>query len=103
MYSRADFYVYNRYSSREEKEEKNMENRKTLAFQVSEDLFLRIKEYLQRNNMTQKEFVIHLIERELDRDQAIRMKKPSLNIPTIKISELCHNNVANPLITYLQA
>ncbi len=25
MYSRADFYVYNRYSSREEKEEKNME------------------------------------------------------------------------------
>ena len=42
------------------KEEKNMENRTTLAFQVSEDLFLRIKEYLQRNNMTQKEFVIHL-------------------------------------------
>jgi hypothetical protein len=37
------------------------------------------------------------------KDQAIRMKKPSLNIPTIKISELCHNNVANPLITYLQA
>ena len=27
------------------------------------------------------------------KDQAIRMKKPSLNIPTIKISELCHNNV----------
>ena len=54
------------------KEEKNMENRKTLAFQVSEDLFLRIKEYLQRNNMTQKKFVIHLIERELDRDQAMR-------------------------------
>ena len=25
MYSRADFYVYNRYSSREEKEENNME------------------------------------------------------------------------------
>ena len=25
MYSRADFYVYNRYSSREEKEDKNME------------------------------------------------------------------------------
>ena len=39
----------------------------------------------------------------LEKDQAIRMKKPSLNIPTIKISELCHNNVANPLITYLQA
>ena len=54
------------------KEEKNMENRKTLAFQVSVDLFLRIMEYLQRYNMTQKEFVIHLIVRELDRDQAMR-------------------------------
>ncbi len=54
------------------KEEKNMENKKTLAFQVPEDLFLRIKEYLQRNNMTQKGFIIRLIERVLDRDQVMR-------------------------------
>ena len=54
------------------KEEKNMEKMRTLALQVPEDLFQRIKEYLQRNNMTQKEFVIGLIEDELDRDQTER-------------------------------
>lgn len=50
------------------KEEKNMGNMRTIAFQVSEDLFQRIKEYLLRNNMTQKEFIIGLIENELERD-----------------------------------
>lgn len=45
---------------------------RTLAFQVPDDLFKRIKEYLQRNNMTQKEFIIGLIETELDRDMAER-------------------------------
>ena len=37
----------------------------TLAFQVPEELFQKIKDYLQRNNMTQKEFVIGLIENEI--------------------------------------
>ena len=37
------------------KEGKSMENMRTIAVQVPEDLFQRIKEYLQRNNMTQKE------------------------------------------------
>lgn len=54
------------------KEEKNMGNMRTLAFQVPVDLFQRIKDYLQRNNMTQKEFVIGLIETELERDLAER-------------------------------
>ena len=45
---------------------------RTLAFQVPDDLFKRIKEYLQRNNMTQKEFIIGLIETELERDMAER-------------------------------
>lgn len=53
------------------KEEKNMGNMRTLAFQVPEDLFQRIKDYLQRNNMTQKEFVIGLIETELEREQTV--------------------------------
>lgn len=57
----------------ERKEEKSMENMRTLAFQVPEELFLRIKDYLQRNNnMKQKDFVIGLIERELERDLAER-------------------------------
>lgn len=51
-----------------QKEGQNMGNMRTLAFQVPEDLFQRIKDYLQRNNMTQKEFVIGLIEDELERD-----------------------------------
>jgi len=54
------------------KEVNNMENMKTIAVQVPEDLFQRIKEYLQRNNMTQKQFLIGLIEDELERDQMER-------------------------------
>ena len=53
-------------------EEKNMGNMRTLAFQVPEELFQKIKNYLQRNNMTQKEFVIGLIENEIERDLSQR-------------------------------
>ena len=53
-------------------EEKFMGNMRTLAFQVPEELFREIKDYLQRNNMTQKEFVVGLIENEIERDLAQR-------------------------------
>ena len=43
-------------------------NNRTIAFQVPEELFQRIKGYLQRNNMSQKQFVLGLIEAELDRN-----------------------------------
>ena len=56
----------------QEKEENNMANMRTLAFQVPEDLFQRIKDYLRRNNMTQKEFIIGLIESEIERDLTAR-------------------------------
>ena len=49
-----------------------MGNMRTLAFQVPEELFQKIKDYLQRNNMLQKEFVIGLIENEIERDLAQR-------------------------------
>ncbi len=49
-------------------EGKTMGNMRTMAFQVPEELFQKIKEYLQRNNMTQKQFVIGLIENEIERD-----------------------------------
>lgn len=45
-----------------------MANTRTLAIQIPEELFQRIKDYLQRNNMTQKQFIIGLIEDELERD-----------------------------------
>lgn len=38
---------------------------RTLAFQVSEELFGRIKEYLKKTGLSQKDFVISLIEQAL--------------------------------------
>lgn len=54
------------------KEGSTMANTRTIAVQVPEDLFQRIKDYLQRNNMTQKQFLIGLIEDELEREQTER-------------------------------
>lgn len=54
------------------KEGNTMANMKTIAVQVPEDLFQRIKDYLQRNNMTQRQFLIGLIEDELEREQTER-------------------------------
>ena len=48
---------------------KVMEKGRTLAFQVSEELFQRVKEYYEKNyhrRLTQKEFVISLIEQALE-------------------------------------
>ncbi|MBR5091697.1 MAG: hypothetical protein IK093_19925 [Ruminiclostridium sp.] len=53
-------------------QEVNSMETKTLAFQVPVQLFNQIKEYLNRHNMTQKEFVIGLITTELERDMALR-------------------------------
>ena len=55
-----------------EKGEKSMEFTKTLAFQISETLYNRIKDHLEREKqrtgkkLSQKDFVIGLIERELE-------------------------------------
>ena len=44
---------------------------RTLAFQVSEELFGRVKEYLAKHpGLSQREFVIGLITRELERYEA---------------------------------
>ena len=45
-----------------------MENNRTIAFQVSEELYRRIKDYLTANHLTQKEFMIGLIEDALEQD-----------------------------------
>lgn len=54
---------------------KEMENMRTMAFQVPEETFQRIKEYLQRHHMTQKQFVLGLIEAELNRDMPMSMEQ----------------------------
>lgn len=46
-----------------------MENNRTIAFQVSEELYRQIKDYLNAHHMTQKEFMIGLIKQELERSQ----------------------------------
>ena len=51
------------------KEQSNMTNTRTIAFQVPEELYQRIKEYLARNSMTQKRFFLGLVETELEREQ----------------------------------
>lgn len=55
-----------------EKGEKSMEFTITLAFQISETLYNRIKDHLEREKqrtgkkLSQKDFVVGLIERELE-------------------------------------
>ena len=58
------------HSKLELKEDKNMERMRTLALQVPDSLFQRVKAYLERNHMTQKQFVIGLIESEIEQDEA---------------------------------
>ncbi len=49
------------------KEMKNMPQTRTLALQISEELFLRIKNHLDKNpQLTQKAFITDLIIKALD-------------------------------------
>ena len=66
----------------QQKKGNSMGNMRTMAFQVPEELFQRIKDYLHRNNMSQKEFVLGLIETELDREQAERERQIDAESPT---------------------
>lgn len=62
-------------------EENTMANSRTIAFQVPEGLYQRIKDYLGRHGMTQKQFFLGLIEAELDREQeersSVRAEEPT--------------------------
>lgn len=69
------------------KEDKNMGNMRTMAFQVPEELFQKIKDYLQRNNMTQKQFVIGLIENEIERDLTQRAAVSEIPTDSERVSE----------------
>ena len=42
---------------------------RTLATQIPEELFERLKAYLKRNNLKQKQFIIGLIEDALEQDE----------------------------------
>lgn len=50
---------------------------RTLAFQVSEELFRRIKEHLKKTKLSQKDFVISLIEQALAEAQTAEPNEES--------------------------
>ena len=58
-----------------EKRDKKMENTRTLAFQVSEEMFQRIKDYLAAEServgrkISQREFILGLIENALEQSE----------------------------------
>ena len=52
------------------KEENNMGPMRTIAVQVSEEMYQKIKEYLKRHGISQKEFLNELLEKEIERDLA---------------------------------
>ena len=60
------------YENQNKKGEKNMDFNRTLAFQIPEELFNRIKDHLDREKqrtgkrLTQRDFVIGLIEQALE-------------------------------------
>lgn len=51
-------------------EKTNMADLRTVAVQVTEDLFSRLKAVLARNGMKQKDFLIGLIEAALEKEEA---------------------------------
>lgn len=52
-------------------EVKNAVPTRTMAFQMPEDMFQRLKDYLHRHGITQKEFVLGLVEAEIRRDEEL--------------------------------
>ena len=52
-------------------EVKNAMPTRTMAFQMPEDMFQRLKDYLHRHGITQKEFVLGLVEAEIKRDEEL--------------------------------
>ncbi|WP_455529762.1 hypothetical protein [Ruminococcus sp.] len=64
-------------------EVKNMGPMRTMAFQMPEDMFQRLKDYLHEHNMTQKEFVLGLVEAELNRDQELKTAQTAVADETV--------------------
>ena len=71
----ADFVsqaLYNELHPKIQPQEvKNMAPTRTMAFQMPEDMFQRLKDYLHRHGITQKEFVLGLVEAEIKRDEEL--------------------------------
>ena len=60
--------IQNYYDMKENK--KMTGDMRTMAIQLPEELFERLKAYLKKNNLKQKQFIIGLIEDALEEDEA---------------------------------
>ena len=66
------------------------ENTRTLAFQIPEELFQRIKEHLEKESkrrgirLTQRDFVLGLIEQALDEASPDERKKRTEKPPNLR-------------------
>ena len=55
---------------------------RTMAIQLPEELFERLKAYLKRNNLKQKQFIIGLIEDALEQEEEDTAEQPETENPT---------------------
>lgn len=71
------------YQMKENGGNPNMNNTRTMAFQISEELFQRLKRHLERESartgrkVTQREFVLGLIERVLEEAEQREQEAPT--------------------------
>lgn len=47
-----------------------MENTRTMALQMPEETYQRLKAYLKRHQVKQKDFVTRLVERAMEKDDS---------------------------------
>lgn len=55
----------------------NMDNTRTLAVQIDEELFDRLDEYLKKNNLKKRRFITELIQKVLDEADAAAQTETS--------------------------
>ena len=66
--------IQNYYNMKENK--KMTGDMRTMAIQLPEELFERLKAYLKKNNLKQKQFIIGLIEDALEQDEEDTAEQP---------------------------
>ena len=53
---------------------------RTMAIQLPEELLERLKAYLKKNNLKQKQFIIGLIEDALEQDEESTAEQPETEV-----------------------
>ena len=71
--------IQNYYNMKENK--KMTGDMRTMAIQLPEELFERLKAYLKKNNLKQKQFIIGLIEDALEQDEEDTAVQPETEEP----------------------